>query len=55
MIAVLLTNSLKGKIKKEKIVWNEECDRVFEELNVNAKLDIVHTKFFKEIYCAVGC
>lgn len=55
IIVVQLTNSLKGKIKKEKIVWNEECDRVFEQLNINAKLDIVQTKFLKQIYCAIGC
>ncbi|GFU25617.1 retrovirus-related Pol polyprotein from transposon 297 [Trichonephila clavipes] len=31
-IASPLTDALKGKIKKEKITWDEKCEKVFEEL-----------------------
>ncbi|GFY32887.1 retrovirus-related Pol polyprotein from transposon 412 [Trichonephila clavipes] len=31
-IASPLTDTLKGKIKKEKITWDEKCDKAFEEL-----------------------
>ncbi|GFX76395.1 retrovirus-related Pol polyprotein from transposon 297 [Trichonephila clavipes] len=31
-IASPLTDALKGKIKKEKITWNEKCGKAFEEL-----------------------
>ncbi|GBM51196.1 Retrovirus-related Pol polyprotein from transposon 17.6 [Araneus ventricosus] len=32
VIAAPLTNALKGKIKRETILWTEECNRAFEEL-----------------------
>ncbi|GFT62971.1 retrovirus-related Pol polyprotein from transposon 297 [Trichonephila clavipes] len=31
-IASPLTNAMKGKIKKEKITWDEKCGKAFEEL-----------------------
>ncbi|GFX73372.1 retrovirus-related Pol polyprotein from transposon 17.6 [Trichonephila clavipes] len=31
-IASPLTDALKGKIKKEKITWDEKCGKAFEEL-----------------------
>ncbi|GFW82485.1 retrovirus-related Pol polyprotein from transposon 297 [Trichonephila clavipes] len=31
-IASPLTDALKGKIKKEKISWDEKCEKAFEEL-----------------------
>ncbi|GFX48688.1 retrovirus-related Pol polyprotein from transposon 297 [Trichonephila clavipes] len=33
-IASPLTDALKGKIKKEKITWDEKCEKAFEELKV---------------------
>ncbi|GFX36875.1 retrovirus-related Pol polyprotein from transposon 17.6 [Trichonephila clavipes] len=35
-IASALTDKLKGKIKKEKITWDEKCEKAFEELKPNS-------------------
>lgn len=30
--AVRLTNILKGKVKKEKLEWSEDCEKAFQQL-----------------------